>query len=229
MGILRKIFGPSSDEVWKELSNEIGAEFIQGGFWNDRSKVRARVRDWTITLDIYVVSTGKSRIEYTRIRAPYVNKDGFRFTVYRKSLFSDLAKFFGMQDVKVGGPNFERLEPLFGVPAYLNKADIECGYPEFDRDFVVQGNDESKLRLLFKNWKIRDLIQAQPSFFMQVKDDEGWFGADFPEGVDELYFQVIGVIKDIKRLKGLYELFAETLNTLCHMGSAYENDPKLVL
>jgi hypothetical protein len=81
---------------------------------------------------------------------------------------------------------------------------------------------------LFKNIKIRDHIESQPSFHLEVKDDEGWFGAEFPEGVDELYFQVVGVIKDIERLKSLYGIFAEVLNTLCHIGSAYEDDPQLV-
>jgi hypothetical protein len=33
------------------------------------------------------------------------------------------------------------------------------------------------------------------------------------------------VIKDLERLKQLYELFAETLGELCRMGSAYESDP----
>jgi hypothetical protein len=71
-------------------------------------------------------------------------------------------------------------------------------------------------------------MQRQPSVHLTVKDDEGWFGATFPKGVDELAFQVPGVIKDVTRLKALYELFAESLNQLCHMGSAYEDDPNLV-
>lgn len=62
-----------------------------------------------------------------------------------------------------------------------------------------------------------------------MKDDEGWFGATFPEGVDELYFQVLGVIRDLDRLKSLFDLFAEILNELCHIGSAYENDPNITL
>lgn len=69
------------------------------------------------------------------------------------------------------------------------------GYPEFDDVFIIKGTDESKLRTLFANSKIRQSIQAQPSIHLQVKDDEGWFGVDFPEGVDELIFQVVGVIK----------------------------------
>ena len=26
-------FGPSKDEVWRQLSQELGAEFVDGGFW----------------------------------------------------------------------------------------------------------------------------------------------------------------------------------------------------
>jgi hypothetical protein len=47
----------------------------------------------------------------------------------------------------------------------------------------------------------------------------------FPAGVDELKFQVAGVIKDLDRLKLLYELFAETLDELCRMGSALDKTP----
>ena len=114
-------FGPSKEEVWRQLSQEIGAEFVEGGFWKG-SKVQAHVKPWTITLDTYTVSTGKSSVTYTRMRAPYINPEGFRFTIYRKNLFSDLGKFLGMQD-------------------------IEVGYPEFDEAFIIKGNDESKVRI----------------------------------------------------------------------------------
>jgi hypothetical protein len=203
MGVLRKLFGPGKDEVWKELCSELGAEFVEGGFWR-QSKVQVRVKEWTLTLDTYVVSTGKSHIPFTRMRAPFVNSDGFRFKVYRSGIFSELGKILGMQD-------------------------IEVGHSEFDRAFVIKGNDPVKVPMLFGNAEIRRLLEAQPSISLEVKDDEGWFGTTFPEGVDELCIVVPGVIKDIQRLKSLYELFAETLNHLCHIGSAYEDDPKLTL
>lgn len=201
MGVLKKIFGPSQEEVWQQLCTEIGAEFVKGGFWKG-NKVQARVAEWTVTLDAYTVSTGHSHVTYTRIRAPYINMDGFRFTVYRKSLFSNLGKLLGMQD-------------------------IETGDAEFDRDFIVKSNHEAKALALFANEKIRRLIQAQPSIHLEVKDDEGWFGISYPQGVDELLFQVAGIIKDVERLKALYALFAEVLNHLCHIGSAYETDPRI--
>ena len=203
MGLLRQLFGPSQDEVWGKLSSEMGGEFIDGGFWKG-DKVIARVKDWIVTMDTYTVSTGKSSTTYTRIRAPYVNKDNFRFTIYRENVFGKIGKLFGMQDIQVG-------------------------YPEFDKRYIIKGNIDYKVRMLFANPRIRELILFQPNIHFQIKDDDGWFGTSFPEGVDELYFQVVGVIKDIERLRSLFLLFSETLNHLCHLGSAYENSSSLSL
>lgn len=203
MGFLRSVFGPSRDEVWGKLAEELRAEFTASTFWKG-GRVEVKVGEWIITLDTYTVSAGKSSQTYTRIRAPYVNPDGFRFKVYRQGFFSGIGKFFGMQDVEVG-------------------------YPEFDRDFVIQGNSPEKLRALFAHPRIREMIQAQPQIQFEVRDDEGWFAQRFPEHVDELVFTVYGVLKDINRLKMLFSLFAHTLNHLCHIGSAYEDDPGLRL
>ena len=196
-------FGPSKDEVWRQLSQEIGAEFVEGGFWKG-SKVQAHVGPWTVTLDTHTESSGESHVTYTRMRAPYINPEGFRFTIYRKNLFSELGKLLGMQDIEVGDP-------------------------EFDEDFIIKGNDESKVRDLFANPRIRQMIQDQPKIRLRVKDSEGWFGPEFPEDVDELSFQVVGVIKDVERLKALFDLFAAVLDQLCQIGSAYKQKPGVTL
>ena len=134
------------------------------------------------------------------MRAPYVNPDGFRFVIYRRGVFSGVAKWLGMQD-------------------------IEVGHAQFDRDFIIKGTDERKVRALFSNAKVRALFDAQSDIYLAVKDDEGFFGPNFPAGVDELYFLGGGVIKDVARLKHLFELFAETFDELCRIGSAYEDAP----
>jgi hypothetical protein len=196
-------FGPSKEDVWRQLSNEIGAEFIGGGFWKG-NKVEAHVAPWTITLDTYTVSTGHSQITYTRMRAPYINPDGLRFTLYRKGFFSDFAKLLGMQDIEVG--DFE-----------------------FDDAFIIKGTDEMKIRELFADARLRALVQAQPTIRLSVMDDEGWFGTRFPKGVDELHFQVVGVIADLGRLKALFDLFSVTLDRLCQVGSGRKEEPGVVL
>ncbi len=191
-------FGPDKDEAWRQLSHEIGAEFVEGRLWKG-NKVQAHVGTWTITLDTYSVNTQHSHVTYTRMRAPYVNPEGFRFTIYRKSIFSDLGKLLGMQDIEVGNS-------------------------DFDEAFIIKGSDEFRVRDLFANPQIRQMIQAQPEIRLDVKDSEGWFGPRFPDDVDELHFQVNGVITDVERLKALFDLFAAVLDRLCRIGSAYKRE-----
>ena len=200
---LRKWFGPSKEEVWRQLCDETGADFVQGGFWKG-DKVQATHEEWIITLDTFVVSTGKTTVVFTRLRAPYINPDHFRFSVHQRGLFSEIAEWFGAQDVEVG-------------------------HEDFDRDFVIRGTDGGKLVALFDNPKLRELIAIHPQIHFTVKDNEGVLGLPFPEDTDELYFHVVGVIKDVERLKALFELFAETLDQLCRIGSAYEEAPPLEL
>jgi hypothetical protein len=203
MGFLKKIFGSNRDEIWRQLSHEMGGEFVEGSFTKS-SRVKVQIKEWVVTLDTFTVSTGNSSTTYTRMRAPYVNPDQFRFTIYRRSVFSNLGKLLGMQDVSIGEA-------------------------AFDEAFIIKANDEAKVRQLFQIAKLREMVASQPRIHLTVKDDEGWFGAEFPEGVDELCFQVGGVLKDIEQLKSLYLLFALTLSSLCHLGSAYEDDPNVEL
>jgi hypothetical protein len=197
------LFGPGKDEAWRRLGQEAGAEFVEGGFWKG-SKVQAHVGPWTVTLDAYTVHTGHAHFTYTRMRAPYVNPEGLRFTVYRNGLFSELGKLLGMQDIEVGDP-------------------------EFDEAFIIKGTDESRVRELFADQEVRSLMLGQPQIRLEVKDSEGWFGQSFPEDVDELHFQVVGVIKDVDRLKALFDLFAAVLDRLVRTGLAYEREPGVSL
>ena len=200
---LRQWFGPSRKEVWRLLAQGIGGTYVDGGFWRG-DKVAVQAGEWTVTLDTHIVSAGKSSTTYTRMRAPYVNADGFRFTIYRRSIFSGLGKAMGMQDIEIGDPSF-------------------------DEAFIVKANDQAKVRRLLGNGRIRQLLTAQPDVLFEVKDDEGWFATHFPEGVDELCFLSLGVLKDLDLLEAMYALFAETLEELCRIGSAYEDDPQVKL
>ena len=108
-------FGPSKDEACQQLSEEIGAEFVEDGFWKG-NKVQMHVMDWTITLDTYSESNGVSSIAYTRMRAPYINREGFRFKIDRECILSWLGKLLGMQDIEVGDLAAIRVSSTKGEP-----------------------------------------------------------------------------------------------------------------
>jgi hypothetical protein len=192
-------FGPSKTDVWRQLATEIGAQYRERTFLKG-DRVTVEVGHWQIVLDLMQADNAV----FTRIRAPFVNADDFRFKIFRKHLFSGIAEMLGFQDVIVG-------------------------HPEFDEQFVIRGTHESKLRQLFDNPRVRELISAQPKICFQVVSGQRMFWRRHPQGVDELQFIVGGVIRDIDRLKLLYDLFSETLQTLCEMGSAYARDPEVEL
>ena len=203
MGLLRRLFGPDIRDIWHKLCQEIGADFVEGGAWQG-DKVQATHGEWTITLDVYHVHTGKVPMAFTRLRAPYVNPDQFRFRVSKRGLFSGVGKLLGLQDVEVG-------------------------YRDFDRDFIIKGNDKAKLKALFANERLRQLLSAQPDVYFEVQDDEGYFGPTYPPNTDSLVFVASGMIDDVARLKSLFDLFAVTLDQLCLIGSAYEGKPPITL
>ena len=200
MSLLKALFGPSQKEIWRQLSSEVGGDFHEGGLLT-ASAVQGRADDWIITLDTYTQSTGNTHQTYTRLRAPYFNPEGFRFEIYRSSIFTEMGKALGMKD-------------------------IEVGHPRFDGDFVIKGNAPRRVRRLFDNEKIRHLIDAQRRIHLSVKGHDGWFGK-FPAGVDELHFQSAGVIKDLEQLRTLFDLFTEVLQQVCHEGKAYEDDVRI--
>lgn len=202
MGLWRALFGPSQAEAWQELSRQINGRFEKGG-WFRTTRVTAGVDPWIMTLDTYSTG-GEDSTTYTRLRAPFRNLGQLRFQVYRKSLFSGLGKLLGMQD-------------------------IEIGEPIFDDDFIIKSNNEDGIRRLLADETIRRLLERQPRVHFRVKDGEGWFGRGLPEGVDELYFEAVGVIKDLDQLRGLYDLFAATLKRLGEIGSARAQNPGVAL
>ena len=201
--MLRKLFGPSRKEIWQKLSSELDGRFVAGGFAKG-DKIEILHAEWKLTLDTYVVHAGNTHIPYTRMRAPFVNPDSFRFTIYRRGFFTDIAKWFGMQD-------------------------IEIGDAQFDEAFVIKGTESSRLVALFSSARLRELISGLREVHLTVKDSEGYFGPKFPPDVDELCYHVPGRGKDVEQIKQLFEVFSETLDQLCRVGAAYEKAAEVEL
>ena len=100
---------------------------------------------------------------------------------------------------------------------------------QHDDSFVIKGNNQQQLIRLLSDEQLKNLMHDQSRISLEIRDDEGWFGADFAEGVDELYFCRVGVMRDVAELKALFELVSHTLTRLVQIDSAYENDPNVDL
>src|SRR5688500_12040065 len=118
-----RVFGPSRREIWRQLSEQLGGEMHSS--WRG-DKVQVAHDDWTLTLDTYVVMANNTPLYFTRMRAPFVNRSGFRFSVKRRNILTDLAAWLGAQDVEVGEP-------------------------DFDQQFVVKSNNEARVREMLRD------------------------------------------------------------------------------
>jgi hypothetical protein len=110
-------------------------------------------------------------------------------------------------------------------PWWPGVQDIEIGDPDFDKAYVIQGNHPEKIRELLYPPLIRRIIGWHVNIELHNRIDPSWVTHPEREGLSELYFEAPGAISNIQQMKDLYELFSAILNQLCHLGSAYEDDP----
>jgi len=204
------------ERAWGQLAAEVGGELIT------RKERGRRILGRHLQLAV-VAKAGTSpialdlRVEYggeyapnslvTRIRAPYVARDAFSFSVKRvRARLSDGAV-------------------LHGMARLAGRHKVEPGDLGLDRDFLVTANDTAQVRALLADPRIRDLIQSQPSLDISAARP-GWrLFKRSSQRLSVLRFEEEGVITDVGRLKSLFELFRETLNQLCQIGAASQEEP----
>ena len=204
------------EAAWKLLATEVGGELItrreRGRRFLGRHMqlaVVAKAGTSPIALDLRMEYGGEYAPNslVTRIRAPYVARDTFAFSVKRlRARLSDGALLHGM--ARLSG-----------------RHKVEAGDLGFDRDFLITANDTDKVRALLADPRIRDLIQSQPSLDISAARP-GWrLFKRSSQRLSVLRFEEEGVITDVGRLKSLFELFRETLNQLCQIGAASQEEP----
>ncbi len=188
-------FAAHQEAIWTQLSARLGDSW-------DGTKVRIDDGPWSLVMDSYNISSDDWKAGHTRMSAPYLNPEGFRFNIYEKGAFSWLGKLLGAQDIKVGDA------PL-------------------DDAWVIQSNSPAKIRVFLEDQPIRDGIMAMPECELRLHDDEGEFDHPTEEGArfDELLFSCAGLLADPEQLARAYALFARALNRLCTLGSAYTDAP----
>ncbi len=188
------IFGPSIKTVYTELADTMGGTYHTKG-WFRRGYLSYFYRNWEIILDTYTVGDGDDGSQtYTRLRALFHNPYGFQFNVYRGHIFSRIGKLFGMQD-------------------------IETGDPEFDKRYIVKGNDPGKVGALMADYRVKDMLQRTGRVTLKIdKHGGGFFGKSYPEGVSQLYFQKSGKIKNIPQLKLFIQLMSTVLDDMVELG-----------
>jgi len=194
-----KLFGPPLKDVYADLAAKTGALFITGSFVKSPA-VALEHGNIRILLDTYTVSTGKSSVTYTRMRAAFKRIQDIQLRLTRRNIFSGIGSFFGM--------------PVIGSYDY-----------DFDDKYVLKGNDEGAVREIFQSTELKEAVILQKNLILKVypyKEKKSHFSS-------EIYFQVTGVIKDIDKLRNLFSMFTILLDEVVRLGIASDEKSDVVL
>lgn len=186
---------PSQDEVWGNLAERFGAERVMDRKGKRLKAVRFTVGDWTVVLDTFVQSTGESSQTYTRLRGLYTANRPFRFRAYTKSVFSDLGKALGMQDIVVG-------------------------HPKVDDRWIIKADSEGLVRsLLILPDVAEGLSRAKSGRF-----ESRAYKRSMP-ATRELKYQIMGVITEEGALEAFVAMMFAALAHLVKIGVAEPEPP----
>ncbi|MGV3504965.1 MAG: hypothetical protein ACO1O1_14745 [Adhaeribacter sp.] len=175
----RHISGQNEDQVWAQLESDLSRD-------PDLLQYRAHIeqQNKTILLDIDIDLGGgfEGGFATTILSARFANPSAFRFALHEEGFFDDLGKFFGMQDV-------------------------EIGYPEFDERILVKTNDQARIRTLLTGQEVRQVLVSLQDFSFEIVLPEE--GPEQEESTLELIIEE--GITDPQRLRQIYRMFFSVL------------------
>lgn len=175
------ISGSSEQEMFKTVEEQLKNKK------DDRDySVEFSIHNHTVNIDIdYHASTDDDEMSGTTlITAPLSSDVAFRFALTKQTLKSNVKKLFGMQDVIVGNA-------------------------ELDRKFIIQSNDEARVKELLSDPEISGPLVEFPIIIFEVRELK--IGAT-QETV--LTYDVEGRITDAARLQRVFAPFGKVLTYL---------------
>jgi hypothetical protein len=175
-----------------------GGEYIQGK-WGAGPYMVIPYKNWELIFDYYMVSTGQSSVEYTRLRSVYVSKKPYKLKISKEGFFAKIEKAFGGKDIEIGDELFDAM-------------------------YMIKSNDELMTTRLLNDFDIKSRIDFKKSFSFDIVE-KNTMGIKCVEGELGLFFCKVGRIKHEAEILNLIELFQKTLDKLVDLDMAYESKP----
>lgn len=181
MEIEKIISGNSPGEIWAQIGEDLKAnEFSYTAVINyEGSKI-------TFNIDIDPGGGFEGGYQTTLLRSELQHAGDYKFAIHHQGLLDEIGKFFGMQD-------------------------IETGYPEFDKKVVVKSNDEEKVKTIFADAHSRSVFKEIDDFIFHIVKhhvDETDKQANFLE------LTIEEAVVDTARLISLFNAFYHVLSAI---------------
>lgn len=174
------IKGNTEQEVWQQIKQQLTAE---PGFLNYKAQIEQGGRHLALLIDIDLGGGFQSGISTTTLSARLSDDPGFLFAIHRERLIDNVGKFFGMQDIVIG-------------------------FPEFDDKMIIKTNDEKRTKKLFGLSPTRKLFNSLSNFSLHIESEhEHRSGRE----IYYLVFTIDEGITKLPLLRSIYKAFNDVL------------------
>lgn len=173
------ITGRTEDEVWKQIN----AGFPLNPAPLDYTAV-IDLGNRKIVLDIDIDQGGgfEGGYETTMLSAELHTSPAFRFAIHPEHFTDEIGKFFGMEDV-------------------------EIGFPEFDGKMIVKTNDRLRVREIFSDESVRKVFETLNDFTFGIRHHK----ADDAKKAPFLELLIYTGITSPGKLREIYHAFFSVL------------------
>ena len=141
--------------------------------------------DRKVVLDIDIDPGGGFESGYATTRfLAILRNNQFQLSVYRQNILAEAGKLFGLQDVEVG-------------------------YKEIDKNFIVKTNNEALAKTIFEDYTVRSLFESLEDLELNTTEEKT---DDGTETFLELLIE--DGITDADQLQKIYEVFLSVIMTI---------------
>ncbi|MBK9143962.1 MAG: hypothetical protein IPM23_15790 [Candidatus Melainabacteria bacterium] len=186
--------------VWMEFSQEFKAEVEDPNPDSSHTEMSLMVpiaeTNWSLVYTMH--PGGKGKGDFSTVEACYKPVGDFKFAIHPEGFIQGFQKLLGMQDIVIG-------------------------HGDFDRAFIIKGNDESLVKELFDDAALRRLILDEPTIQLWAdcdNTDSAPSRRALRDNCNILSARVKGAIDDFERLNNFYKLMNRTLSSLCRIQAA---------
>jgi len=186
--------------VWMEFADEFKATVEDSNPDSSHTEMSIIVpvseTSWNLIYTMHPAKQGGQ--EHTTVESAYSPSDDFKFAIHPEKWTDGFSKLLGMQDIVIG-------------------------HDEFDKQFIIKGSDEQRVKDLFQDAALRRLLLDEPT--MQL-----WAHCDHSESAPtskalrgagrSAIMRVKGAVDDFERLKAFYNLKHRLLKALQRIGAA---------
>ena len=192
--IYKSVFGKDYEPMWKEFANDInGTLTIKSEFI-----VQCNYNDFVLTIDTHThyatVGTSTFETEYIRCQVEVLSTDKLKFRLTPQGLMEGIGKLLGAQDIVIGDK-------------------------EFDRKFMIKGNDDYKIQTFLSSEPIKNILLQDKLIRFELTDEDGIFDEKPSIGYSMLYYISDQKITNISQLKDLYILLTKSVDKLMELKS----------